>query len=85
MKTEPNPDNLTHEEILSFVTFCPICGTKWPRNQYICANRECGVKVRIEPKAYNWFLFYPKHNGWAYLERRLPIKREKMFTLQRED
>ncbi|MBD3408123.1 MAG: hypothetical protein GF411_18525 [Candidatus Lokiarchaeota archaeon] len=66
--TDPNPENLSREEILELVKFCPLCGVEWPEGGYVCSNKDCGAKVRIEPKAHNWFLFYPKHNGWVFLE-----------------
>ncbi|MBN2230735.1 MAG: hypothetical protein JW779_14195 [Candidatus Thorarchaeota archaeon] len=64
---DANPENLTNRDILNLIKVCPVCGTPWPKDRGKCANKECGVKVRVELKALNWWMFYPKQNGWGYL------------------
>ncbi|UCE09388.1 MAG: hypothetical protein JSW61_10480 [Candidatus Thorarchaeota archaeon] len=66
-RTTSNPDKLSAEEILDWIRFCPVCGTSWPKRKQLCDNPDCGVKVRVEPRAYNWWMFYPRHNSWAHL------------------
>jgi len=66
-RTSPNPDDLTMEEILALIKFCPVCGESWPDEKLTCGNKECGVKIRVEPKAFNWWMFYPRCNGWNHL------------------
>ena len=65
--TATNPESLTKEQIRDMIKACPLCGTAWPKGKGTCANRECGVKVRVEPKSLNWWMFYPKCNGWGHL------------------
>ncbi|MBN2230177.1 MAG: hypothetical protein JW779_11370 [Candidatus Thorarchaeota archaeon] len=64
---DTNPENLNKREILNLIKVCPVCDTPWPKDRGQCANNECGVKVRVEPKALNWWMFYPKQNGWGHL------------------
>lgn len=61
-----NPDDLSYDEILGMIKYCPICGTPWEKGRHQCQNKECKVKVRIAMKAYNWWLFYPRCNAWAH-------------------
>jgi hypothetical protein len=67
-KTSINPDGLEKKEIHNIVKFCPVCGTPWKRGAHTCANTACGIKLRVEPKALNWWMFYPKCNSWAHLK-----------------
>jgi len=64
---ESNPENLTKRQILDLIKYCPICSTPWPEGKLECADKECGVKLRVEPKAMNWWMFYPQCNGWNHL------------------
>ena len=64
---DTNPEKLTKREILNLIKVCPICATPWPKDRGKCANEVCGVKVRVEPKALNRWMFYPKQNGWGHL------------------
>ncbi|MFW9976942.1 MAG: hypothetical protein ACFFEJ_02475 [Candidatus Thorarchaeota archaeon] len=65
--TSTNPDHLSKQEIVQLITSCPVCSTPWPKGKYECANEKCGVKLRVEPKALNWWMFYPPCNGWGHL------------------
>ena len=66
-KTDTNPEGLTKRQIHDLIKVCPVCSTPWPKGKGKCANKECGVKVRVEPKALNWWMFYPRENGWGHL------------------
>ena len=59
-----NPDNLSNEQILEMIKFCPVCGKSWPQGEYACSDRVCGVKVRVVPEAFNWWMFYPKQHAY---------------------
>jgi hypothetical protein len=65
--TSTNPKRLTKDEIAKMITSCPVCSTPWPEGSHVCGNKECGVKLRIEPKSLNWWMFYPRCNGWGHL------------------
>lgn len=65
--TSTNPDYRSKDEIHALVKYCPICGALWPYLQKECSNKDCGTKLRVEPKALNWWMFYPKVNGWGNL------------------
>jgi hypothetical protein len=62
---DTNPRRLTKRQIHDMIAVCPVCATSWGKGK--CANKECGVVVRIEPKSLNWWMFYPKENGWGLL------------------
>jgi len=68
MESTTNPENLTKRQVLDLIKYCPVCATDWPEGKLECENEECGVKLRVEPRATNWWMFYPKCNGWGQLE-----------------
>jgi hypothetical protein len=53
----------TKRQIPDPIKVCLVCATPLPKGEGKRANKECGVKVRIELKALNWWMFYPKKNG----------------------
>ncbi|MHA1881586.1 MAG: hypothetical protein ACTSUO_00885 [Candidatus Thorarchaeota archaeon] len=67
-RTTSNPDSLSKDDITKMILHCPICKNPWPEGKYVCENQKCGVKLRVEPKAMNWWMFYPKCNGWSHLD-----------------
>jgi hypothetical protein len=46
----------------------PSVQSRGPRGKRKCANEECDLKVRVEPKALNWQMFYLNQNEWGYLK-----------------
>ncbi|MHA1576805.1 MAG: hypothetical protein ACTSU3_05540 [Candidatus Thorarchaeota archaeon] len=66
-RTTSNPAKLSKEDITHMIVNCPLCGMPWPKGKFECIHKECGVKLRVEPKAMNWWMFYPKCNGWSHL------------------
>ncbi|MHA2204590.1 MAG: hypothetical protein ACXABC_01930 [Candidatus Thorarchaeota archaeon] len=65
----PNPQDLSYEEIHAMIKFCPLCGTPWKEELFTCANPDCETKLRVTPDAFNWWHFYPAINRFMVLEK----------------
>ncbi|MHA1956786.1 MAG: hypothetical protein ACXAAO_13275 [Candidatus Thorarchaeota archaeon] len=65
----PNPQELSYEEIHAMIKFCPLCGTLWKEELFTCADPDCKTKLRVTPDAFNWWHFYPAINRFMVLAK----------------
>ncbi|MHA1881430.1 MAG: hypothetical protein ACTSUO_00085 [Candidatus Thorarchaeota archaeon] len=48
MKSATNPENLIKCQILDLIKYCLVYSTPLPERKLECANKECGVRQRVE-------------------------------------